>query len=215
MLKIRRRKGCCKTHLILKQGSTANALPPHFHEAQLSLRLDCSGSLWDYSLEIKITFSFEGKSSFLCKSWKWDANLTYSLCIMYFPATKREDCSIVAVIGKVKLWHFFWKGAMEKLRDLSSVGVGDANRTVALVLLSWFCLSTVVQDRTCTSDVVVKSVVGMGSYGEDCFHIIFSTTHHSALNSKESTRADEMIWPSLNQYQKRIKIIQLHFYVLN
>lgn len=53
------------------------------------------------------------------------------------------------------------------------------------------CLSTVMQGGTCTSDVV-KSVVGMGSSGEDCFYIMFSTTHHNALNSKDSTRADEM-----------------------
>lgn len=48
----------------------------------------------------------------------------------------KENRSIVAVIGKVKLCHFFWKSAVEKLRDLSSLGVGDANRAAALVLLS-------------------------------------------------------------------------------
>lgn len=50
---------------------------------------------------------------------------------------------------------FNGKGAIEKLRDLSSVGVDDANRAVALVLLSW-CLSTFMQDGICTSDVVVR-----------------------------------------------------------
>lgn len=51
------------------------------------------------------------------------------------------------------------------------------------------CLSTVMQGGTCTSDVVVKSVVGVGSYGEHCFYIMFCTTHHSALNSKESNKS--------------------------
>lgn len=55
------------------------------------------------------------------------------------------------------------------------------------------CLSTVLQNEACSSDVV-----GMGSCGEDCFYIVFSTTRHSALNSKEGTRADEMLWLSLN-----------------
>lgn len=43
------------------------------------------------------------------------------------------------------------------------------------------------------------------------FYIIFSTTHHSAPVSKESNGAEETAWPSLNQFQERIKIIQMHF----
>lgn len=43
------------------------------------------------------------------------------------------------------------------------------------------------------------------------FYIIFSTTHHSAPVSKESTGAEETAWPLLNQFQERIKIIQMHF----
>ena len=43
------------------------------------------------------------------------------------------------------------------------------------------------------------------------FYVIFGTTHHGAPISKESTRADEVVWPSLSQWQERIKIIQWHF----
>lgn len=39
------------------------------------------------------------------------------------------------------------------------------------------------------------------------FYIIFSTTHHDAPISKESTRADETVWSSLSQCHERIKII--------
>lgn len=61
-----------------------------------------------------------------CQSWFFPP-----YHVLFLPP-KKEDFSAAAVIGKVKPWHFFlWRG-------LTSIGAGDTNKTVALVLLSWF-----------------------------------------------------------------------------
>lgn len=134
--------------LILKQRSAANALSCLLWCLSPPLPPFPSSTASETARAPRVTVLWKQNWYFLSKAranlFSTTENKMPTLPLPSIPCTflttRKEDCSAAAVIGKVKLCiSSFGEGAIEKWGGLISVGVGDANKTVALVLFSW-CL---------------------------------------------------------------------------